>query len=76
MMDGMIQQSHISCYSLVKSNVSVVIYTAKIIFFTKVIGFTLFLVDGKQNINKLDQKKKISISRIDKYFKVSDSLLK
>lgn len=36
----------------------------------KVIGFTLFLLDGKEtNINKLDQKKKINISRIDKFFK-------
>ncbi|XP_066917897.1 cytoplasmic FMR1-interacting protein 2-like isoform X2 [Clytia hemisphaerica] len=36
----------------------------------KVIGFTLFLLDGKAcNINKLDQKKKINISKIDKIFK-------
>eukprot|EP00794_Sanderia_malayensis_P007099 gene7099-7902_t len=36
----------------------------------KVIGFTLFLLDGQvSNINKLDQKKKISITRIDKFFK-------
>eukprot|EP00795_Rhopilema_esculentum_P000673 gene673-10379_t len=36
----------------------------------KVIGFAIFLVDGKEtNINKLDQKKKISISKIDKFFK-------
>ena len=36
----------------------------------KVIGFTLFLLDGKNsNINKLDQRKRISISKIDKIFK-------
>lgn len=36
----------------------------------KVIGFTLFLLDGKNsNINKLDQRKRISISKIDKFFK-------
>ena len=40
-------------------------------FSYQVIGFTLFLLDGKtSNINKLDQKKKISIGKIDKIFKV------
>ncbi|XP_065670394.1 cytoplasmic FMR1-interacting protein 1 homolog isoform X3 [Hydra vulgaris] len=36
----------------------------------KVIGFTLFLLDGKNaNVNKLDQKRRISINKIDKFFK-------
>lgn len=36
----------------------------------KVIGFGLFLIDGKVcSINKLDQKRRINISRIDKIFK-------
>lgn len=37
----------------------------------KVIGFSLFLIDSTAcNINKLDGKKKINVSRIDKIFKV------
>ncbi|KAK4336866.1 hypothetical protein RND71_044022 [Anisodus tanguticus] len=38
----------------------------------KVIGFSLFLMDGQNsnvNINKMDSKKRISIARIDKIFK-------
>ena len=36
----------------------------------KVIGFTLFLIDGKNcDINKLDAKKKVSLSAIDRIFK-------
>jgi cytoplasmic FMR1 interacting protein len=38
----------------------------------KVMGFGLFLVDSDIcNINKLDQKKKIKLERIDRIFKVS-----
>ena len=38
----------------------------------KVMGFGLFLMDSEQcNINKLDQKKRICISKIDKIFKAS-----
>lgn len=38
----------------------------------KVMGFGLFLMDSEQcNINKLDQKKRICINKIDKIFKVS-----
>lgn len=38
----------------------------------KVMGFGLFLVDSEIcNINKLDQKKKIKLDKIDKIFKVS-----
>lgn len=37
----------------------------------KVMGFGLFLIDSDGcNINKLDQKKKIRIDKIDKIFKV------
>lgn len=37
----------------------------------QVIGFSLFLIDSTAcNINKLDGKKKINVSRIDKIFKV------
>lgn len=37
----------------------------------KVMGFGLFLIDSDIcNINKLDQKKKIKIDKIDKIFKV------
>ncbi|XP_065187273.1 cytoplasmic FMR1-interacting protein 2-like [Sycon ciliatum] len=35
----------------------------------KVIGFSLFLMDGTVSIYKLDAKKKISLSKIDKFFK-------
>jgi cytoplasmic FMR1 interacting protein len=36
----------------------------------KVIGFSLYLMDGKDcNINKLDSKKRISLSRVDRIFK-------
>ena len=39
----------------------------------KVIGFSLFLIDSTAcNINKLDGKKKINVSRIDKIFKVKN----
>ncbi|CAI4224390.1 unnamed protein product [Auanema sp. JU1783] len=38
--------------------------------FVKVIAFSLFLMDGgNSNVSKLDQKKKLSISRLDKVFK-------
>lgn len=37
----------------------------------KVMGFGLFLIDSELcNINKLDQKKKIRLDKIDKIFKV------
>lgn len=40
----------------------------------QVIGFSLFLIDSTAcNINKLDAKKKINVSRIDRIFKVSKS---
>lgn len=43
----------------------------------KVMGFGLFLVDSDTcNINKLDQKKKIRIDKIDKIFKVSFHILR
>ena len=45
-------------------------------------GFGLFLIDNMEgdgsrevNINKLDSKKRISLSKIDKIFKVSQLLL-
>lgn len=35
-------------------------------------GFGLFLLDGKEiNINRLDGKRKINLSKIDKIFKVN-----
>ena len=35
------------------------------------IGFTIFLMDGKESVVlKMDQKKRISINKIDKMFKV------
>ena len=35
----------------------------------KVIGFALYLIDGKAcNINKLDAKRRINLGRIDKYY--------
>lgn len=38
--------------------------------FVKVIAFSLFLMDGDAaNVAKLDQKKRLSISRLDKIFK-------
>lgn len=38
----------------------------------KVMGFGLYLMDGSvSNIYKLDAKKRINLSKIDKYFKVS-----
>ena len=37
-------------------------------------GFLIFLMDGKEsNILKMDQKKRISVSKIDKIFKVLKS---
>lgn len=40
--------------------------------YVKVIAFSLFLIDGAQaNVIKLDQKKRLSIQRIDKIFKAS-----
>lgn len=39
--------------------------------FVKVIAFCLYLIDGYEaNVAKLDQKKRISISKLDKIFKV------
>lgn len=38
----------------------------------QVMGFGLYLMDGSvSNIYKLDAKKRINLSKIDKYFKVS-----
>ena len=37
----------------------------------KVIGFCLYLLDGEVNINKIDGKKNLQISKIDKIFKVA-----
>lgn len=40
----------------------------------QVMGFGLYLMDGSvSNIYKLDAKKRINLSKIDKYFKVSYS---
>jgi cytoplasmic FMR1 interacting protein len=40
----------------------------------QVMGFGLFLMDSEVcNINRLDQKKKIRLDRIDRIFKVSNS---
>ena len=40
--------------------------------FLQVMGFGLYLMDGSvSNIYKLDAKKRINLSKIDKYFKVS-----
>lgn len=39
----------------------------------QVMGFGLYLMDGSvSNIYKLDAKKRINLSKIDKFFKVSD----
>lgn len=39
-------------------------------------GFALFLMDGEKcNINKLDQKKRINLTKIDKIFKVFSNLV-
>ena len=39
---------------------------------TQVMGFGLYLMDGNvSNIYKLDAKKRINLSKIDKFFKVS-----
>lgn len=39
----------------------------------QVMGFGLYLMDGSvSNIYKLDTKKRINLSKIDKFFKVSD----
>lgn len=39
----------------------------------QVMGFGLYLMDGNvSNIYKLDAKKRINLSKIDKFFKVSD----
>ena len=35
------------------------------------IGFSLYLMDGKEcNINKMDNKKRISLARVDRVFKL------
>jgi cytoplasmic FMR1 interacting protein len=40
-------------------------------FGLQVMGFGLFLLDGKEiNMNKLDGRRKINLSKIDKIFKV------
>ena len=42
----------------------------------KVMGFGLFLMDGEKcNINKLEQKKKVKIEKIDRIFRVNYILL-
>ena len=41
----------------------------------KVVGFTLFLMDGNVSIYKLDAKKKISLAKVDKLFKVCHLML-
>ena len=43
----------------------------------KVVGFSLFLMDTKDkvNINRLDGKRKMSLAKIDKIFKVSPDLI-
>lgn len=39
--------------------------------FIQVMGFLIFLMDGKESsVLKMDQKKRISLSKIDKMFKV------
>lgn len=41
------------------------------IIFIQVMGFLIFLMDGKESsVLKMDQKKRISLSKIDKMFKV------
>lgn len=41
------------------------------IIFKQVMGFLIFLMDGKESsVLKMDQKKRISLSKIDKMFKV------
>ena len=38
---------------------------------SQVIGFSLYLMDGKEcNINKMDNKKRISLARVDRVFKL------
>lgn len=40
------------------------------IIFKQVMGFLIFLMDGKESsVLKMDQKKRISLSKIDKMFK-------
>lgn len=40
-------------------------------FFSQVMGFGLYLMDGSvSNIYKLDAKKRINLAKIDKFFKV------
>lgn len=40
----------------------------------KVMGFALFLMDNEEyNINKLDHKKRLNLSKIDRIFKVSNT---
>ena len=42
-----------------------------LLFFKQVMGFLIFLMDGKESsVLKMDQKKRISLSKIDKMFKV------
>lgn len=41
----------------------------------QVMGFGLFLMDGKEvNINKLDSRRKVNLAKVDKIFKVSETL--
>ena len=41
------------------------------IIFKQVMGFLIFLMDGKESsVLKMDQKKRINLSKIDKMFKV------
>lgn len=44
---------------------------ALLLLLFKVMGFGLFLMDNELcNINKLDQKKKLNLNKIDRIFKV------
>ena len=46
------------------------------LYIIQVMGFLIFLMDGKEsNVLKMDQKKRISVSKIDKMFKVTRSLV-
>ena len=46
------------------------------LYIIQVMGFLVFLMDGKEsNVLKMDQKKRISVSKIDKMFKVTRCLV-
>lgn len=51
--------------------VMLIIYKILALFILKEIAFALFLMDGDNaNVAKLDQRKRISISKLDKIFQV------